>query len=420
MRAIFFALILVNAAAASEVVATRLDGRTARGELADWNEELAILETTDGEQRVPIKELLSLRWPADPSDAETDGAASSIQVELTDGSVLPIDEFRSNASRVNITLAGRAEGQADSLQLHKRQVAAVRLQPLDAALREQWNDIREMKPASDVIVLLKREGQSLDYVECVLGDVTTEQVEFELDGDDKKVDRTNIAGFIYFRRDAAKQDEPRLVVRGRGGLNVNAAEARLRDHTIQLTTAGGTKFDWPLDDILIADFSAGKIVYLSDLKPAAKTTTPLIALPEGAKLAGKYTEPRPDHSAYGGPLTLAAGDELTTAPSAQLQSFTKGLAIRSRTELIYRLPAGYRRLRALAGIDPATRASGNVHVEILGDDEPLFSAEVSGTDPPRAIDVDIAGTKQLKVVIGYGKNLDTGDWLNLCDLRLVK
>jgi hypothetical protein len=26
----------------------------------------------------------------------------------------------------------------------------------------------------------------------------------------------------------------------------------------------------------------------------------------------------------------------------------------------------------------------------------------------------------LKIVVDYGQNLDTGDWLNLCDARLIK
>jgi hypothetical protein len=267
---------------------------------------------------------------------------------------------------------------------------------------------------------LKREGQSLDYVEGVLGDVTSEKVAFELDGDDMKVDRNKVAGFIYFRRDAVKEVEPRLVIRGRSGVNVNAVEARLLNNVIRLTTAAGTKFDWPLEDIDVADFSAGKLLYLSDLKPAVSNTTPLISLPGGASLLRRFTEPRLDHSAYGGPLTLSSGDELSSSPSAGLQTFTKGLAIRSRTELVYRLPVGFRRLTAMAGIDPATRASGDVRLEILGDNQPLLSTEIGGTDPPRTIDVDIAGVKQLRIVVDYGKNLDTGDWLNLCDLRLVK
>ena len=64
--------------------------------------------------------------------------------------------------------------------------------------------------------------------------------------------------------------------------------------------------------------------------------------------------------------------------TGRTQIFSKGLALRSRTELVYRLPAGFRRFTAIAGIDPATRASGNVRLSIYGDDRPLFEADIAG------------------------------------------
>jgi hypothetical protein len=342
-----------------------------------------------------------------------------VDVELTDGSVLPAIEYRSNASRANITLAGPASSQADTLTLAKRQVAAVRLQQLDARLIEQWNDIRDLEPAADVIVL-KQEGQNLDYAEGVLGDVSADKVAFEMDGKAVTVDRKKVAGFFFFRRGDPARVEPRFSIYGRSGLKANGQSVRLSGDLIQLTTAGGTKLDWPLDDIYLADFSAGKLVYLSDLTPATSDATPLIALPSGTSLASKYFEPRRDQSAYGGPLTLASGDDRANLSDAAQQTFQKGLAVRSQTEMVYRLPSDYRRLIAVAGIDPATRASGNVRLEILGDDRSLFSADVKGTDAPLTIDLDIAGVKRLKIVVNYGQNLDTGDWLILGDLRIVK
>jgi hypothetical protein len=421
VRAILLALFLANTSMAAEVSATRLDGSTVEGELKGWEDDLVVLETTEGDQRIALKELLSLRWQPVTPATESDMAAASGQVELVDGSVLPISEFRSSASRANVTLAGPASSHTDALTIAKRQIAAVRLQPLDAALVEQWNDIRETKPAADVIVLLNREGQSLDYVEGVLGDVSPEKVEFEIDGDTvRKIDRKKVAGFIYFRRDAEEKSEPRFAILGRSGLKANTVHARLEDNVIQLTTAGGTKLSWPLEDVDVADFSGGKIVYLSDLEPASKISMPLVALPDGTSLASKYVEPRRDQSAYGGSLTLAIGDGLSNPSNSGTQSFNKGVAIRSRTELVYRLPSGYRRLNAIAGIDPVTRASGNVHLEIFGDDRSLLSSDVTGIDPPQTIDLEVAGVKRLKIVVDYGQNLDTGDWLNLCDLRIVK
>jgi len=35
-------------------------------------------------------------------------------------------------------------------------------------------------------------------------------------------------------------------------------------------------------------------------------------------------------------------------------------------------------------------------------------------------ELDVAGVNRLKIVVDYGQNLDTGDWLNLCNARIVK
>jgi hypothetical protein len=147
------------------------------------------------------------------------------------------------------------------------------------------------------------------------------------------------------------------------------------------------------------------------------STTPLIASPAGASLSGKYLEPRRDQSAYGGPLMLGPSND---SSGVVIRTFNKGLAVRSRTELVYRLPAGYRRLNSIVGIDPATRANGKVRLEVFGDDRPLFEADLAGADAPRELNVDIDGVKRLKLIVDYGDNLDTGDWLNLCDLRISK
>ena len=111
--------------------------------------------------------------------------------ELTDGYA----HSRSSDSRV----AGN-NGNAHARPIQRRraanrstlpttQLAAVRFQPLDGALATQWDEIRDLKLANDVLVVLKTDGKSLDYVEGVMGDVSDDKVEFKLDGEANRVDR---------------------------------------------------------------------------------------------------------------------------------------------------------------------------------------------------------------------------------------
>ncbi len=184
--------------------------------------------------------------------------------------------------------------------------------------------------------------------------------------------------------------------------------------------AAGAKLSWPIEDIWLADFSAGKLMYLSDIEPASAKWTPLVGLPAAATLAAEYGQPHRDKSAFGGALALLVKAGESIATPAATRSFNKGLALRSRTEIVYRLPVGFRRFTALAGIDPASSANGNVRLIISGDDRVLLDAEIAGDQPPHPIQLEIANVKRLKIVVDYGQNLDAGDWLNLCDAKIVK
>ncbi|MEX0613321.1 MAG: NPCBM/NEW2 domain-containing protein [Pirellulales bacterium] len=421
MCSVVIALVLsaLVPAEAPDVTATRLDGTPITGALNSWEGGQLVVATADGEQRLATDQLLLLEWKSAPPKPDADMSSTS-QVELVDGTLIPIDDFRSSEGRVIVTLTAALPSDEKQLTLPKKQVAAVRSQPLTADAAEHWREIRDLDLASDVLVLLKRDGKSLDYVEGVLGNVSPDKIEFKLDREPLRIDRAKVAGFIYYRGQEQTGAEPRCIVQGRSGLRASVSLATLADGLVHITTAGRVTFKWPLDDIYSADFSAGKLLYLGDVEPASERCTPLVGLPSDATLAAEYGRPRRNQSAYGGPLTLRLSDGLTQSPTGQTRSFNKGLALRSRTELVYRVPPGFRRFTTTAGIDPSVSAGGNVRLEIYGDDRLLLEDDVAGHEPPREIELDISGVKRLKILVDYGHNLDNGDWLNLCDARMVK
>jgi hypothetical protein len=417
LRSILMVMLLANGGNAAEVLATRLDGQTISGILRSWDREDAVVETVAGSESLPLDELLSLRWQPAPSLGSA-GAQQSGRIELVDGTLIPIETVKCSDEKTTIT-PRRPSADPSREVLPKRLVAAVQLGSLEAEAAVQWQEIRDLRAAADVLVVLKRDGKSLDYVECVLGDVTEDRIEFELEGEPQSVDRKKIAGFLYYRRQSDAPPDARFTLKGRTGLLANAVAATLANDMIRLTTAAGAEIEWPVDDLYLADFSAGKILYLSDIEPASQKWTPLVGYPSGSEVAMRFGEPRRDQSAYGESLALSPG-HISASSGVAAQVFAKGLAIRSRTELVYRLPSGFRRLKAVAGIDPAAAASGNVRLKIMGDDKALLDADIAGTDVPHDIDLDMTNVKRLRIVVDYGKNLDTGDWLNLCDARLVK
>jgi len=403
----------------AEVIVTRLDGSTVAGDLSAWSANSVSITNSSGAQPIPFDQLLSVRFSAPPAASAQD--AKPPMLELMDGSLLPISNFRVAGTKATATVvAGSAPANQKEVSIATRLVAAVRLKPLAANVAPQWDEIRQQKLPSDVLVVAKRGGESLDFVEGVLGDIAADKIDFKMDGETTRADRTRVAGMIYYRRETQTVTEPWCIISGRSGLKAVVSQAVLEGDLLRLKTVSGADLTWPLADVLVADFSAGKIVYLSDLTPAAERWTPLVALPSSAAVAAAYGRVRRDQSPFNRPLALSFFDEAASGGRRTERSFDKGLALRSRTELNYRLPAGYRRLTALAGIDPATSASGNVALSIQGDDRNLFEREIAGARAPAAIDIDITGVRRLTIVADYGRNLDSGDWLILGDARIVK
>jgi hypothetical protein len=147
--------------------------------------------------------------------------------------------------------------------------------------------------------------------------------------------------------------------------------------------------------------------------------TPRVALPEGAKLLADYGRPRRNASFGGSALTLSWADEAHST-GREVRTYDKGLALRSRTEATWRLPAGMKRFIATAGIDPATVDQGHVVLEIRADDRVLWEGEIDGRRDPVQIEVELKSARRLQIRVDYGRNLDFGDRLHLVDARVTK
>jgi hypothetical protein len=403
--------------AGDNVTATTLDGASLTGKLYAWTDHEVKLVNADGEQTIRAAELLSLQWSPHPPLA-----TKTPRIELVDGTIFPIDDYVTQSNEARVTLHGDFLSDKKQLAVPVKTVAGVVLKEIEGKLAKQWDEIRGQEFVSDVLVIRKQEN-SLDYIEGVVGDVSAAKVKFTLDGQSIEVARGKVAGMSYYRGDGANniaEKYPLCVLHGREGLRAKASRLELADGQLLLTTTGGLKLAWPLGDICLADFTAGKVVFLSDLEPISETWTSLVGLPKSLEMAGGYGRPRRDGSAFGGLLGVQFPGDQATSTTAREQTFTKGLALRSRTEIVFQLPRGFRQFHAIAGIEPQTSASGDVMLTLDGDGRRLLEIQVAGDQLPQDIELDIAGVKKLTIVVDYGKNLDTGDWLNLCNARIVK
>jgi hypothetical protein len=144
----------------------------------------------------------------------------------------------------------------------------------------------------------------------------------------------------------------------------------------------------------------GRVVYLSDMKPSSVDEDANFI--RGAKkLSSDLDFPyQRDRSARGGKLILGGVEH------------RKGVGVRARSQLGYTLEGGFKRFQATLGLDAASMGLGAVKVEIEVDGRKVKEAGLKGNDGPQAIDIDVTGAKDLRLLVtwaGFGQS-DFVDW----------
>lgn len=139
----------------------------------------------------------------------------------------------------------------------------------------------------------------------------------------------------------------------------------------------------------------GAVRYLSDVEPTGYRHVPYLLAQRPYAL---------DRNLDGG--RLRAGGK----------SFLKGIAMPSTSRLAFPLDGSTARFRAEIAVDDAAGLRGSVTFRVFVDAEERYRSEiVRGGDAPTPVNVDIAGGKQLSLVVDfaeYGDEQDHALWLN--------
>lgn len=393
-------LITAALATGAPFEAQPLAGDVVSGELKALSAKELVLETAAGPVTLPLARLASLapQTPGQPS------AAAAVRVELLDDSLLPAGDYAAAKGQA------RLSGPGDTVQeVPTAAIRSVRFETPGGptpAMDKQWAEIRETKAAGDLLVV--RKDDALDYLEGVVGEINAETCQFELDGETIPVRRAKIAGIVYAHPATAELPEPVGQLATIGGARLQLKAIELSGDLLKIQTTAGTSHEVPLADVARFDFTSGKIAFLSDLEPESVTFTPLVGFeqpPQG--LLGFY-EYRRDVGFEQSPLRLDG------------KVFAKGLALATRTELVYKLPGKFRLFRSTVGIDDSTRETGSVRLSIKGDGKVLWEGDVRGTEPVQQLELDVAGVRRLEILADYGAGLDVGDRLDLGDAQVTK
>ena len=395
MTHFLLAVVLLSAGPAFD--AHTLDGETVSGELVSLDSKGLILQTGDGPSTLTMKQLLGLSPETKPQKLDT---KPNLWIDLLDGSTIGAKQYLVTDRKVTVTLLDNR-----TVQLTTAAVAAVRFQEDGDAINEEWNRLLSRKADNDLLVV--RKGNALDFHKGALFDVTDERVKFDLGGDLLPVKRSKVFGLVYYH--PPNGDLPPAICRiiDNTGSSWAASTITWQDE-LQWTTPTGSKVRCPLAAIRHIDFSGGKVIFLSDLQPENVSFMPFFGSADDIPGLDRMFSLRTDTNLQAQPLVLGG------------KKYSKGLAMRSRTEVVYRLPGRFSRFKATAGIDDQVRPNGHVVLTISGDDKQLAQLVLTGSTPPTPIDVDISGVRRLTILSDFGENLDIGDHLDLCEARILK
>jgi hypothetical protein len=410
LQSVFSLLVVVAIAAPGAVELTRVDGSKVEGKLTGWNARGITIMTGATTEQVDARNLLALRSLVDASPAQEPSAS----IEVIDGTRLPFTKIAVGSGEAFVTLPEARK----PIQLRTSAISRINFRSSTNALSHAWDSVAASEATGDVIVVAKGED-AFDHLVGVVHSVTDEQVVFEWSGDRVPIKRSKVAGIAFYRSEAAQLRDPQCVVTTSDGRTIAAQSATIDGDVLRVTTPTSITVEVSLDKVTGADFSAGKLSYLSDLKPESMLWTPRIAIPKAATIVDEFGAPRSNAAFSGSALTLAFPDE-ALATGREVRTYAKGLALRSRSELTYRLPTGMKRFTATAGIDPATTEQGHVVLEIRADDRVVWEGEIDGKQRPVDIDVELKSARRLQILVDYGRNLDYGDRLHLVEARVTK
>ena len=377
---------------AATIQALRVDGTTVQGEWAGCPDATSVsIRTAAGMERIAFDDLARLSFDAKPKPP-----VGEVVFHLADGGRL-YGELVGEASEAVRTRTALGDGVALPFQ-SLAGIRLVRWTKEFAKAEELFESALEARlPAQDVLVT--RGPEDAKSLRGRLETLDAESGSFAF-GDRPRTFQTDKIFGIVFAAGASKNPTWPLTVELSDGSVVSGSLERADAESLRVATSVGPVVEMKIGDVSSLRVRSPRVVYLSDLTPAAERTEGMLHRPWPV---------RRDRNVSAKPLSIGG------------RVFDKGLGVHSRTELDYQIGGAYESLVATIGIDDAVRPAGSVIFRVVGDGKVLFDSGIlTGKEPPRDVKVDVTGVKMLTLVVDYGDGLDLSDHADWGGIRLLK
>jgi hypothetical protein len=371
-------------------------GKPTRGQMLSLSGKWE-LRLTGQAQPLTVKDWVSLRREGVPVPS----VPTQAQLILSSGDCIPVhgEDIQLNAERIAFSCSWLGSGKQVRVPLSS--VAIWWRTALDTA-----NDVelfrRKLLAESrrhDAVVL--RNG---DTVEGVLSRLGRKYVEIEVNRKRISVEANQVAlvAMSTVLASAAQPKETFARVILADGSRLSLRSASCDGTTLKGATLFGAELEIPLDKLLALDLLQGQALYLSDLKPARYEHTPYLGISWSL-----------------GVNCSVARRDLRLAGSV----FDRGLGMHSACRVRYAVPAGYRFFEARVGLDDVTGRLGSVRLRILIDGkecDPGLKRDLTHRHGILPVRLDVAGARELTLIVDFGQGGDVGDHVNWADARFLR
>jgi NPCBM/NEW2 domain len=352
-----------------------------------------ILRKFGGDEWLSIRQA-GLDLPPLPSDE---------QIVLTSGDRIPARNLRLDDEKLRFRHPD-LNGNKDSIVPIASVAMIWRLAP-DGTLNAstQRNRLLRTKRKRDSILL--RNG---DMIEGTLEALSTDEVEVEI-ARKKVVTKWPLVCAVLLSTDLtekarAKESQARLVLsstdRSPGG-RLTVVAPSCDGVTFSAKTTFGAVIRVPIERVVSLELSASHIVRVSDLTPSKVTYTP-------------YLDEKVVYSIDANVL----GRDLLLGGSY----YDKGVGMHAGSQISYPLDGKYRRFEALVGLDDLDGREGNVRIRVLLDGKAvdLGKSEWTGRDKGVRISVDVAGAKEMTLVVESAAKGPIQGVVDVVEARLIR
>lgn len=397
--------------APTESKISMLNGQTHNGALSAISATDVVITENGALVELPIDDVMAIEFPVTAPAASDE----SQMLFFSDGSQLHGTSVARTAKSLTAqtVLFGAIDTKVDAIH-------AVRLQADNPSYTQQWNTFLKRESEKDNLVVAKRDGSGLDFLAGIVSNVTSENVEFLLDGETIAVPAERVYGIVFGRPTGSKTETnwPNATIQltSVAGDVFNAKSIMLEGDQLKAESSWGKLVSVPLNQLQKIDLSSGRIQFLSEMPALVERFDGID--PENSLFAGLIA-PEQQKLLFGPQRNMTI--ERQSRLRLRGREFTRGLCIHSRTEMQWELDKRFSAMDCVVGVDDEVAFNGShaVSLKITGDDNVLFEKLIATTDDPVPLRLSLEGVSTLTILVDFGDGSSVCDWLDIADARLV-